>query len=291
MISANNISLRYGKRVLFEDVNVKFGSGNCYGVIGANGAGKSTFLKILAGDITPNTGNVTLEPGKRMAVLRQNHFEFDEITVLNTVLKGHTILWDIIEQKDAIYAKPDFSEEDGNKAAELEAEFAELGGWNAESDAAALLSGLGIVEADHYKLMKELNGHQKVRVLLAQALFGNPDILILDEPTNDLDIKTVTWLEDFLLDFKNTVIVVSHDRHFLDTVCTHIADIDFGAINLFTGNYAFWYHSSQLAASQRASSNKKAEEKKKELRSLLRALAPMLRNRSRPPAAGSFWIR
>ena len=269
MISANNISLRYGKRVLFEDVNVKFGSGNCYGVIGANGAGKSTFLKILAGDIAPNTGNVTLEPGKRMAVLRQNHFEFDEVTVLNTVLKGHTILWDIIEQKDAIYAKPDFSEEDGNKAAELEAEFAELEGWNAESDAAALLSGLGIVEADHYKLMKELNGHQKVRVLLAQALFGNPDILILDEPTNDLDIKTVTWLEDFLLDFKNTVIVVSHDRHFLDTVCTHIADIDFGAINLFTGNYAFWYHSSQLAASQRASSNKKAEEKKKELQEFI----------------------
>lgn len=248
---------------------MKFGSGNCYGVIGANGAGKSTFLKILAGDITPNTGNVTLEPGKRMAVLRQNHFEFDEVTVLNTVLKGHTILWDIIEQKDAIYAKPDFSEEDGNKAAELEAEFAELEGWNAESDAAALLSGLGIVEVDHYKLMKELNGHQKVRVLLAQALFGNPDILILDEPTNDLDIKTVTWLEDFLLDFKNTVIVVSHDRHFLDTVCTHIADIDFGAINLFTGNYAFWYHSSQLAASQRASSNKKAEEKKKELQEFI----------------------
>lgn len=269
MISANNISLRYGKRVLFEDVNVKFGSGNCYGVIGANGAGKSTFLKILAGDISPNSGNVTLEPGKRMAVLRQNHFEFDEVTVLNTVLKGHTILWDIIEQKDAIYAKPDFSEEDGNKAAELEAEFAELEGWNAESDAAALLSGLGIVEADHYKLMKELNGHQKVRVLLAQALFGNPDILILDEPTNDLDIKTVSWLEDFLLDFKNTVIVVSHDRHFLDTVCTHIADIDFGAINLFTGNYAFWYQSSQLAASQRASSNKKAEEKKKELQEFI----------------------
>lgn len=269
MISANNISLRYGKRVLFEDVNVKFGSGNCYGVIGANGAGKSTFLKILAADISPNSGKVTLEPGKRMAVLRQNHFEFDEVTVLNTVLKGHSILWDIIEQKEAIYAKPDFSEEDGNKAAELEAEFAELEGWNAESDAAAMLSGLGIVEADHNKLMKELNGHQKVRVLLAQALFGNPDILILDEPTNDLDIHTVSWLEDFLLDFKNTVIVVSHDRHFLDTVCTHIADIDFGAINLFTGNYAFWYQSSQLAASQRASSNKKAEEKKKELQEFI----------------------
>ena len=269
MISANNVSLQYGKRVLFEDVNVKFGSGNCYGVIGANGAGKSTFLKILAGDITPNSGKVQLEPGKRMAVLRQNHFEFDEVSVLNTVLKGHTTLWDIIEEKDTIYAKPDFSEADGNRAAELEAEFAEMDGWNAESDAAALLSGLGVAEGEHYKLLKELNGHQKVRVLLAQAIFGNPDILILDEPTNDLDIKTVTWLEDFLLDFKNTVIVVSHDRHFLDTVCTHIADIDFGAISLFTGNYAFWYQTSQLALSQRSSSNKKAEEKKKELQAFI----------------------
>ena len=269
MISANNVSLQYGKRVLFEDVNVKFGSGNCYGVIGANGAGKSTFLKILAGDITPNSGKVQLEPGKRMAVLRQNHFEFDEVSVLNTVLKGHTTLWDIIEEKDTIYAKPDFSEADGNRAAELEAEFAEMDGWNAESDAAALLSGLGVAEGEHYKLLKELNGHQKVRVLLAQAIFGNPDILILDEPTNDLDIKTVTWLEDFLLNFKNTVIVVSHDRHFLDTVCTHIADIDFGAISLFTGNYAFWYQSSQLALSQRSSSNKKAEEKKKELQAFI----------------------
>lgn len=269
MISANNVSLQYGKRVLFEDVNVKFGSGNCYGVIGANGAGKSTFLKILAGDITPNSGKVQLEPGKRMAVLRQNHFEFDEVSVLNTVLMGHSTLWNIIEEKDKIYAKADFSEADGNRAAELEAEFAEMDGWNAESDAAALLSGLGVTEAEHYKLLKELNGHQKVRVLLAQALFGNPDILILDEPTNDLDIKTVTWLEDFLLDFKNTVIVVSHDRHFLDTVCTHIADIDFGAISLFTGNYAFWYQSSQLALSQRSSSNKKAEEKKKELQAFI----------------------
>ena len=269
MISANNVSLQYGKRVLFEDVNVKFGSGNCYGVIGANGAGKSTFLKILAGDITPNSGKVQLEPGKRMAVLRQNHFEFDEVSVLNTVLKGHSTLWNIIEEKDAIYAKADFSEADGNRAAELEAEFAEMDGWNAESDAAALLSGLGVEESEHYKLLKELNGHQKVRVLLAQALFGNPDILILDEPTNDLDIKTVTWLEDFLLDFKNTVIVVSHDRHFLDTICTHIADIDFGAISLFTGNYAFWYQSSQLALSQRSSSNKKAEEKKKELQAFI----------------------
>ena len=269
MISANNVSLQYGKRVLFEDVNVKFGSGNCYGVIGANGAGKSTFLKILAGDITPNSGTIHMEPGKRMAVLRQNHFEFDEVSVLNTVLKGHSTLWDIIEEKDTIYAKPDFSEADGNRAAELEAEFAEMDGWNAESDAAALLSGLGVAEGEHYKLLKELNGHQKVRVLLAQAIFGNPDILILDEPTNDLDIKTVTWLEDFLLDFKNTVIVVSHDRHFLDTVCTHIADIDFGAISLFTGNYAFWYQSSQLALSQRSSSNKKAEEKKKELQAFI----------------------
>jgi ATPase subunit of ABC transporter with duplicated ATPase domains len=269
MISANNVSLQYGKRILFEDVNVKFGAGNCYGVIGANGAGKSTFLKILAGDISPNSGKVVLEPGKRMAVLRQNHFEFDEDTVLNTVLKGHTTLWKIIEEKEAIYAKPDFSEEDGNKAAELEAEFAELEGWNAESDAAALLSGLGVAESEHYKLMKELSGHLKVRILLAQALFGNPDILILDEPTNDLDIQTVTWLEDFLLDFKNTVIVVSHDRHFLDTVCTHIADIDFGAISLFTGNYAFWYQSSQLALAQRSSSNKKAEDKKKELQAFI----------------------
>jgi ATPase subunit of ABC transporter with duplicated ATPase domains len=269
MISANNVSLQYGKRVLFEDVNVKFGSGNCYGVIGANGAGKSTFLKILAGDISPNSGKVQLEPGKRMAVLRQNHFEFDEVTVLNTVLMGHSTLWKILEEKDAIYAKPDFSEDDGNRAAELEAEFAEMDGWNAESDAAALLSGLGVTESEHYKLLKELNGHQKVRVLLAQALFGNPDILILDEPTNDLDIKTVTWLEDFLLDFKNTVIVVSHDRHFLDTVCTHIADIDFSAISLFTGNYAFWYQSSQLALTQRSSSNKKAEEKKKELQAFI----------------------
>lgn len=269
MISANNVSLQYGKRILFEDVNVKFGAGNCYGVIGANGAGKSTFLKILAGDISANSGKVVLEPGKRMAVLRQNHFEFDEETVLNTVLRGHTTLWKIIEEKEAVYAKPDFSEEDGNRAAELEAEFAELEGWNAESDAAALLSGLGVAESEHYKLMKELSGHLKVRILLAQALFGNPDILILDEPTNDLDIQTVSWLEDFLLDFKNTVIVVSHDRHFLDTVCTHIADIDFGAISLFTGNYAFWYQSSQLALTQRSSSNKKAEEKKKELQAFI----------------------
>ncbi len=269
MISTQNISLQYGKRILFDEVNIKFTSGNIYGVIGANGAGKSTFLKILSGDIIANSGKVIIEPGKRMAVLNQNHYEFDDHTVLNTVMMGHTTMWKIMQEKDAIYAKPDFSEEDGNKASELEAKFAEMDGWNAESDAAALLSGLGIVEDDHYKQLKELNGTQKVRVLLAQALFGNPDILILDEPTNDLDIQTIAWLEDFLLDFKNTVIVVSHDRHFLDTVCSHVADIDFSAIKLFTGNYSFWYESSQLALNQRSSSNKKAEEKKKELQDFI----------------------
>lgn len=269
MISANNISLQFGKRVLFDEVNVKFTGGNCYGVIGANGAGKSTFLKILAGDIDPTRGQVAMEPGKRMAVLRQNHYAFDEVTVLDTVMMGHAKLWSIMQEKDAIYAKPDFSEEDGIKASELEAEFAEMNGWNAQSDAAALLSGLGIIEADHDKLMKELSGNQKVRVLLAQALYGNPDILILDEPTNDLDLNTITWLEDFLLEFKNTVIVVSHDRHFLDTVCTHIVDIDFSQIKLYTGNYTFWYQSSQLALQQRSAANKKAEEKKKELQEFI----------------------
>jgi ATPase subunit of ABC transporter with duplicated ATPase domains len=269
MIAANNLSLQFGKRVLFDEVNIKFTGGNCYGVIGANGAGKSTFLKILSGDIDPTRGSVVIDPGKRMAVLRQNHYEFDEVAVLDTVMMGHTVLWKIMKEKDAIYAKPDFSEEDGIKASELEAEFAELNGWNAESDAASLLSGLGIGEEDHYKLVKELSGAQKVRVLLAQAIYGNPDILILDEPTNDLDIHTVSWLEDFLLEFKNTVIVVSHDRHFLDTVCTHIVDIDFKVIRLFTGNYSFWYQSSQLALSQRSSANKKAEEKKKELQEFI----------------------
>ncbi len=269
MIAANNLSLRFGKRVLFDEVNIKFTTGNCYGVIGANGAGKSTFLKILAGDIEPNSGNIVIDQGKRMAVLRQNHFEFDEVSVLDTVMMGHGKLWSIMNEKDAIYANPDFSEADGIRASELESEFAEMDGWNASSDAASLLSGLDIAEEFHYMLMKELSGNQKVRVLLAQAIFGNPDILILDEPTNDLDIHTVTWLEDFLLEFKNTVIVVSHDRHFLDTVCTHIVDIDFKAIKLFTGNYSFWYESSQLALSQRASSNKKAEEKKKELQEFI----------------------
>jgi len=269
MIAANNLSLQFGKRVLFDEVNLKFTPGNCYGVIGANGAGKSTFLKILSGDIDPTRGNVSIEPGKRMAVLRQNHYEFDDVPVLDTVMMGHSKLWSIMKEKDVIYEKPDFSEKDGIRASELEAEFAEMDGWNAQSDAAALLSGLGIPEEDHLKLVKELNGNQKVRVLLAQAIFGNPDILILDEPTNDLDIHTVTWLEDFLLEFQNTVIVVSHDRHFLDTVCTHIVDIDFSAIRLYTGNYTFWYQSSQLALSQRSSANKKAEDKKKELQEFI----------------------
>jgi ATPase subunit of ABC transporter with duplicated ATPase domains len=265
MITVNNLSLQFGKRTLFDEVNLKFLNGNCYGVIGANGAGKSTFLKILTGDQDATTGSVSLEPGKRMAVLKQDHFEFDDFEVLNTVIMGHTRLYEIMTEKDALYAKPDFSDEDGMRTAELEGEFADLEGWNAETDAASLLSNLGIDEAKHYLKMSDLSNDLKVRVLLAQALFGNPDVLILDEPTNDLDLKTISWLEDFLLDFKNTVIVVSHDRHFLDTVCTHVCDIDFAKINLFTGNYSFWYQSSQLAARQRADKNKKAEEKKKEL--------------------------
>ncbi len=265
MLNVNNLSLQFGKRVLFDEVNVKFVNGNCYGVIGANGAGKSTFLKILTGQQDPTTGRVELEPGKRMAVLNQNHFEFDQVQVLQTVIMGHKRLYEIMVEKDALYAKEDFSEEDGMKTAELEGEFADLEGWNAETDAATLLSNLGIEESKHYLLMEDLSNDLKVRVLLAQALFGNPDVLILDEPTNDLDLKTISWLEDFLMDFKNTVIVVSHDRHFLDTVCTHVCDIDFSKINLFTGNYSFWYQSSQLALRQRADKNKKAEEKKKEL--------------------------
>ncbi|MFT6883343.1 MAG: ATPase subunit of ABC transporter with duplicated ATPase domains, partial [Marinoscillum sp.] len=269
MISTENISLQFGKRVLFDEVNVKFLGGNCYGIIGANGAGKSTFLKILSGEIHANSGRVHIDPGKRMAVLKQNHFEYDKCLVLDTVLMGHDKLWANMKEKEAIYSKPDFSEADGNRVSDLETEFAEMDGWNAESDAAALLSGLSITEAEHYRTLDELNNQQKVRVLLAQALFGNPDILILDEPTNDLDLKTVEWLEDYLLDFKNTVIVVSHDRHFLDTVCTHIADVDFGAIKVYTGNYSFWYESSQLALTQRSSANKKAEEKKKELQEFI----------------------
>lgn len=265
MLHVNNLSLQFGKRVLFDEVNVKFVQGNCYGIIGANGAGKSTFLKILTGDQDPTTGRVELEPGKRIAFLKQNHFEFDKIQVLQTVIMGHKRLFEIMIEKDTLYAKENFTDADGMKTAELEGEFADLEGWNAETDAATLLSNLGIEESKHYLLMEELSNDLKVRVLLAQALFGNPDVLILDEPTNDLDLSTISWLEDFLLDFKNTVIVVSHDRHFLDTVCTHIGDIDFNKINLFTGNYSFWYQSSQLAARQRSDKNKKAEDRKKEL--------------------------
>ena len=269
MLQVNNLSLQFGKRILFEDVNLKFFGDSCYGLIGANGAGKSTFLKILSGEVNPTGGNVSMEPGKRMAVLQQDHAKYNDFQVLDTVMMGHRKLYDIMKEKDALYAKPDFSEEDGMKASELEEQFAEMDGWNAESDAAALLSGLGIDEAFHYRQVSDLDGSQKVRVLLAQALFGNPDVLILDEPTNDLDLKTITWLEDFLLNFKNTVIVVSHDRHFLDTVCTHTADIDFRKIRLYSGNYSFWYHSSQLAQRQRAAANKKAEEKRKELQEFI----------------------
>lgn len=269
MISVDNLSLKFGKRTLFEDVNLKFTPGNCYGVIGANGAGKSTFLKILSGDMESTLGQVNITPGQRMAVLSQNHFAFDEEEVLKTVIMGHQTLYAIMEEKDAIYLKEDFTEADGNRAAELEAEFAEMDGWNAESDAAAFLSGLGITEDLHYLKMKELAGNQKVRVLLAQALFGNPDILILDEPTNDLDSETIAWLEDFLANFKNLVIVVSHDRHFLDAVATHIVDIDFGKIRIYSGNYTFWYESSQLAAKQKADQNKKVEEKRKELQAFI----------------------
>lgn len=265
MISTQNLRLQYGKRVLFDEVNVKFTDGNCYGVIGANGAGKSTFLKILSGEIQPNSGSVHIAPGKRMAVLKQDHAEFDEHTVMDTVMMGHAELWAIMKEKNELYLKPDFNDEDGIKVSELEEMFAEMNGWNAEPDAAAMLSGLGISESNHFVLMKDLPGALKVRVLLAQSLFGTPDILLLDEPTNDLDLKTVMWLEDFLLDFPNTVIVVSHDRHFLDTVCTQIADIDFKKIKLYTGNYSFWYQSSQLALRQRAAANKKAEDKIREL--------------------------
>jgi ATPase subunit of ABC transporter with duplicated ATPase domains len=269
MISVANLSLRYGKRVLFEDVNVKFTPGNCYGVIGANGAGKTTFLKILSGEIDATTGSVSMAPGERMSVLKQNHFEFDELPVLQTVIMGNRKLLEIMQEKDAIYVKPDFSDEDGHRAAELEGMFADMEGWNAESDAANLLSDLGIKEHQHQLLLKELNGKEKVRVLLAQALFGNPDVLLLDEPTNDLDVETITWLENFLADFQNTVIVVSHDRHFLDAVCTHIADIDFSKIQLYTGNYTFWYESSQLALRQKSDQNKKVEDKRKELQEFI----------------------
>ena len=270
MITVSNLSLRFGKRTLFEDVNLKFTQGNCYGVIGANGAGKSTFMKILAGEVDPTSGSISFTPGERMAVLNQNHYEFDEITVLETVMMGWKELYTIMKEKDAIYMKEDFTEEDGLRAGELENLFAEMDGWNAENDAATLLSNLGIKEAQHGKLIKELDGNEKVRALLAQALFGNPDILILDEPTNDLDIETVGWLENFLADYENIVLVVSHDRHFLDTVCTHIVDIDFSKMNIYSGNYSFWYESSQLALRQRSDQNKKAEDKIKELQEFIR---------------------
>ncbi|MFD2999279.1 ABC-F family ATP-binding cassette domain-containing protein [Pontibacter toksunensis] len=270
MISTNNVSLAYGKRTLFEDVTIKFVPGNCYGLIGANGAGKSTFLKILSGDIDPNTGTVEIPANARLAVLKQNQFEYDEEQVLQTVIIGHKRLYEIMQEKDVIYAKPDFSEADGLRAAELEGEFADLEGWNAEYEAAELLSGLGISESLHYSLMKDLSGSEKVRVLLAQALFGNPDILLLDEPTNHLDAESIIWLENFLDSFPNTVIVVSHDRHFLDSVCTHVADIDFGKIQLYAGNYSFWYQSSQLALKQRSDANKKTEDKRKELEEFIR---------------------
>lgn len=265
MIAVNNLGIQFGKRVLFQDVNLKFTPGNCYGIIGANGAGKSTLMRILSDQLSPTQGNVTMGPGERMSVLEQDHFKFDDCTVMNTVLQGHTVLWDIMQEKDALYAKPDFSDADGIRASELEEKFAELEGWNAESDAAALLSGLGIKEDRHYMLMRDLSGNEKVRVLLAKALFGNPDNLLLDEPTNDLDLETVAWLEDYLSKFENTVLVVSHDRHFLDSVCTHTLDIDYKKVKLFAGNYSFWYESSQLALRQQQQQNKKAEEKRKEL--------------------------
>lgn len=269
MITASDIVVQFGKRILFQDVNLKFTPGNCYGIIGANGAGKSTFLKVISGDLTPTKGSVTIAPGERLSVLRQDHYAFDECTVIETVLRGHEPLWNVMQEKDAIYAKPEMTDEDGIRACELEEKFAEMDGWNAESDAAALLSGLGIKEELHYKLMKELSGKEKVRVLLAQALFGKPDNLLLDEPTNDLDLETVMWLEEYLSNFENTVLVVSHDRHFLDSVCTHTVDIDYGKISMFAGNYSFWYESSQLALRQRAQQNKKAEEKKKELQEFI----------------------
>lgn len=269
MITVSNLAIQFQKKPLFSDVNLKFTPGNCYGVIGANGAGKSTFLRLISGELEPTRGSVMMGPGERLSVLNQDHHAFDEYTVLDTVLMGHQELIRIMKEKDALYAKPDFSEEDGHLAAKLEDDFATLNGWNAESDAAGLLSGLGITESKHYSMMKDLNGKEKVRVLLAQALFGNPDNLLLDEPTNDLDLETVLWLENYLSNFPNTVIVVSHDRHFLDNVCTDVVDIDYGKIRAFSGNYTFWYESSQLALRQAANANKKAEEKRKELQEFI----------------------
>ena len=270
MITVSNVSVQFGKRVLFNDVNLKFTSGNCYGIIGANGAGKSTFLRTIYGDLDPTTGTIALGPGERLSVLSQDHFKWDSYTVMDTVMMGHTVLWDIMKQREELYAKEDFTDEDGLKVSELEEKFAELDGWNAESDAAMLLSGLGVKEDKHYVLMGELSGKEKVRVMLAQALYGNPDNLLLDEPTTDLDMETVTWLEEYLANFEHTVLVVSHDRHFLDSVCTHTVDIDYGKINMFAGNYSFWYESSQLALRQQQNQKAKAEEKKKELEEFIR---------------------
>lgn len=270
MITVSNLAIQFGKRVLYKDVNMKFTNGNIYGVIGANGAGKSTLLKAISGELEPTKGSIELGPGERLSVLSQDHFKYDEFTVLNTVLMGHTVLWDIMQQRDALYSKTDFTDEDGIKVAELEDKFAEMGGYNAESDAAALLSGLGIKENKHYSLMSELSGKEKVRVMLAKALFGNPDNLLLDEPTNDLDLETVQWLESYLSEFEHTVMVVSHDRHFLDSVCTHTVDIDFGKVTMFAGNYSFWYESSQLALRQAQNQKAKADEKRKELEEFIR---------------------
>ncbi|MEG1564009.1 MAG: ATP-binding cassette domain-containing protein [Bacteroides sp.] len=270
MITVSNVSVQFGKRVLFNDVNLKFTSGNCYGIIGANGAGKSTFLRTIYGDLDATTGTIMLGPGERLSVLSQDHNKWDAYSVMDTVMMGHTILWDIMQQRAVLYAKEDFTDEDGLKVSDLEEKFAELDGWNAESDAATLLSGLGITENKHYAMVAELSGNEKVRVMLAQALYGNPDNLLLDEPTNDLDMDTVTWLEEYLSNFEHTVLVVSHDRHFLDSVCTHTVDIDYGKINLFSGNYSFWYESSQLALRQQQNQKAKAEEKKKELEEFIR---------------------
>lgn len=270
MITVTELSIQFGKRILFQDVNLRFTSGNCYGIIGANGAGKSTFLRMLSGDLDPTRGSIKIGTGERLSILKQDHFEFDECTVMDTVMMGHTVLWSIMKEKDALYAKEDFTDADGIRASELEEKFAELDGWNTESNVATLLSGLGIKEDFHYMLMKDVSAKEKVRVLLAQALFGKPDNLLLDEPTNDLDIETVMWLQDYLANFENTVLIVSHDRYFLDSVCTHTIDIDYGKINLFSGNYSFWYESSQLALRQQSNQNKKAEEKKKELEEFIR---------------------
>ncbi len=291
MITVSNVSLRYGDRKLFEDVNIKFTPGNCYGLIGANGAGKSTFLKILSGEIEAQTGNVSMGPDERLAVLKQDHFEYEEHEVLNTVIMGHSRLYKVMQEKDAIYMKADFTDEDGMRAAELEGEFAELNGWEAESEAAILLKGLGITEELHTKKMADLTGSEKVKVLLAQALFGKPDVLLLDEPTNHLDLAAIQWLEDFLINFENTVIVVSHDRHFLNKVCTHIADLDFSKIQIYVGNYDFWYESSQLATKMAQDQNRKKKKRLKNYKHLFNDSVQMLQNQSKQLLVKSYLIK